>query len=136
MVFAARGSGCWHSRGAELIQSQVSNRSLEDGLFLVSQVDSFGERNAQNSYLALEKQTYITRSWGDGYGYLLIATGRAELMVDPIANAWDLAAVQPVVEEAGGKFTSWKNEPTVFGGDGVGSNGKVHAQALKILSNC
>lgn len=134
-VFAARTAGCWHTRqGSEPSRCQVSNRALEDGLFVVSQVDSFRERGAEAAYLNLEKAAYITRSWGDGYGYLLIATGRAELMVDPIANAWDLAAVQPVVEEAGGKFTSWSNEPTVFGGDGVGSNGKIHAQALAALS--
>jgi histidinol-phosphatase len=54
-------------------------------------------------------------------------------MVDPIANPWDLAAVQPVVEEAGGKFTSWSGDSTVFGGDGVGSNGLVHADVLDML---
>lgn len=133
-AFAARGTGCWHSqRGAAAKQAKVSSRTLADGLFVVSQVDSFAERGAEASYKALEKSAYVTRSWGDGYGYLLIATGRAELMVDPIANPWDLAAVQPVVEEAGGKFTSWKNEATVFGGDGVGSNGMIHEEALATL---
>lgn len=134
IVFAARGMGAWHAaRGGELTRCQVSQRPLSDGLFVVSQVDSFAGRNAMQAYHELEQAAYVTRSWGDGFGYLLVATGRAELMVDPIANPWDLAAVQPVVEEAGGKFTSWDGQPHVFGGDGVGSNGLVHAQALEIL---
>ncbi|MFK7735269.1 MAG: inositol monophosphatase family protein [Pirellulaceae bacterium] len=134
IVFATKGKGAWHSvRGSAPQQCRVSSRSLEDGLFLVSQVDTFQKRNAEHCYLELEKQAYITRSWGDGYGYLLIATGRAELMVDPIANSWDLAAVQIVVEEAGGRFTSWKGAPTVFDGDGVGSNGTNHEMAVNML---
>lgn len=136
IVFAARGSGAWHSiRQGELRRCQVSSRKLEDGLFVVSQVDSFAEREAGQGFRALEQTAYITRTWGDGYGYLLIATGRAELMVDPIANPWDLAAVQPIVEEAGGRFTSWDNQPTVFGGDGIGSNGLCHQQALELLKS-
>jgi histidinol-phosphatase len=134
IVFAAKGKGAWHSvRGSKPKKCQVSSRNLEDGLFLVSQVDTFRERNAESSYAELEKKAYITRSWGDGYGYLLVATGRAELMVDPIANPWDLAAVQIVVEEAGGRFTSWNGKPTVFDGDGVGSNGTNHEMAVNIL---
>ncbi len=135
VVFAARGSGAWHSvRGAACQRCHTSKRSLEDGLFVVSQVDGFAARGAGDAYLQLEKAAYITRSWGDGYGYLLVATGRAELMVDPVANPWDLAAVAPVIEEAGGRFTDWAGQPTVFGGDGVGSNGPVHDQALAALA--
>ncbi len=136
IVFAARGAGAWHSVQCSPPQAcRVSTRKLEDGLMVVSQVDTFSRRGAFARYQSLERAAYITRSWGDGYGYLLVATGRAELMVDPIANPWDLAAVQPVVEEAGGRFTSWEGQPTVFGGDGVGSNGHVHAQALAELQS-
>ncbi len=135
IVFAARGCGAWHSaRGSKLKRCQVSQRPLEEGLFVVSQVDNFSHRDAMSGYKALEAAAYVTRSWGDGYGYLLVATGRGELMVDPIANPWDLAAVQPVLEEAGGRFTDWSGQPTIFGGDGVGSNGRVHEQALQLLA--
>jgi histidinol-phosphatase len=136
IVFAGRGLGAWHATASspDITQCQVSNRPLSEGLFVVSQVDTFAARDAADAYLRVEKEAYITRSWGDGYGYLLVATGRAELMVDPIANAWDLAAVQPVVEEAGGRFTDWQGNPTVFGGEGVGSNGLVHDTALRLLA--
>ena len=134
IVFAARGCGAWHSaKGSVPQRCQVSTRKLEDGMFLVSQVDTFDRRGASDGFRTLQQSAYVTRTWGDGYGYLLIATGRGELMVDPIANPWDLAAVQPVVEEAGGKFSSWDGKPHVFGGDGIGSNGLVHEQALQAL---
>lgn len=134
IVFAARGCGAWHSaHGSDPRRCYVSARKLEEGMFLVSQVDTFDRRGADEGFRQLQRSAYVTRTWGDGYGYLLIATGRGELMVDPIANPWDLAAVQPVVEEAGGKFSSWDGKPHVFGGDGIGSNGLVHEQALLAL---
>ncbi len=134
IVFAARGIGAWHAANNQAAaRCSVSQRELADGLFVVSQVDSFAKEDAWQAYRNLEAAAYITRSWGDGYGYLLVATGRAELMVDPIANPWDLAAVQPIVEEAGGQFTDWQGQPTVFGGNGVGSNRLVHPLALELL---
>ncbi|MCA9125464.1 MAG: histidinol-phosphatase [Planctomycetales bacterium] len=137
IIYAVRGQGAWHSKQDQIPQRcEVSQKSLEDGLFVVSQVDSFGKRGAEQAYRSFEKTAYVTRSWGDGYGYMLVATGRAELMVDPIANPWDLAAVQPIVEEAGGKFSSWRGEPHVFGGDGLGCNAAVYDYALEVLKEC
>lgn len=133
VVCATIGLGAWHSTGGNFSQCQVSDKPLDRGLFVVSQVDSFAEHGFGEGYRKVEQTAYITRSWGDGYGYLLVATGRAEVMADPIANPWDLAAVQPVVEEAGGKFTSIAGESTFAGGNGVGTNGSVHQQVLKLL---
>ena len=61
-------------------------------------------------------------------------TGRADIMVDPICNAWDVAAILPVVVEAGGEFTDWKGNPTVRGGDGLGTNGLLHEATRRILA--
>ena len=134
IALAARGHGAWHAApNLPIARCRVSTRPLDQGLFVVSQVDSFAQRGAADRYHALERAAYVTRTWGDGYGYLLVATGRAELMVDPIANPWDLAAVQPIVEEAGGKFSSWDGQPHAFGGDGVAGNPPPHAQALTLL---
>ena len=91
---------------------------LADGLLFTSQVDTFAQRGAAAAFDALQqKAAYITRTWGDCYGYLLVATGRAEVMVDPILNVWDAAAVQPIVEEAGGTFTDWQGHPTIHAGE-------------------
>ncbi len=135
IVFAARGFGAWYSRqGRPASRCQVSNRLLEQGLFLTSQVDTFGKRGSQHCFERLQQKAYITRTWGDGYGYLLVATGRAEAMVDPIANPWDLAAVQPIIEESGGRFSDWKGRPTVFGGDGIGANLAAYDEVLRTIS--
>ena len=135
MVVAARGLGSWHRNGqSEWSRARVSSRqSLAEAVFVSSQVDSFDERGASEAYKRLERDCWITRTWGDGYGYLLVATGRADVMIDPICNAWDVAAILPVVKEAGGNFTSWKGESTVRGGDGVGTNGRLHLAVLERL---
>jgi len=73
----------------------------------------------QTSTKSLKKQRWLTRSWGDGYGYLMVATGKADVMVDPECNAWDVAAILPIVSEAGCKFSDWAGNATTRGGDGV-----------------
>jgi histidinol phosphatase-like enzyme (inositol monophosphatase family) len=139
LVVGIRGHGAWYGQdrgtGVRLLQpTRVSNVSdLSEGLFVVSQVDNFGKRNAQTAYESLERHAYVTRSWGDGYGYLLVATGRAELMVDPIVNPWDIAAVAPVILEAGGRFSSWSGSYDIHAGHCFASNGHVHDLALTAL---
>lgn len=136
IIVAANGLGCWHQKGsgAEWSQAKVSDRkSLSEAVFVSSQVDTFDERDAAQTYKTLERECWITRSWGDGYGYLLVATGRADVMIDPICNAWDVAAIMPVMLESGGEFTDWKGQRTVRGGDGVGTNGVLHDAVRKIL---
>jgi len=133
-VLAVRGRGAWWSVGGQPARrASVSQRPLAEGIFVTSQVDSFRKRNAWEGFLRMEQAAYVTRTWGDGYGYLLVATGRAEVMVDPIANPWDLAAAQAIVTEAGGTFSSWSGSPSYSAGDGVGSNGRVHAEVLAAL---
>jgi fructose-1,6-bisphosphatase/inositol monophosphatase family enzyme len=133
-VFASSGNGCFHWRGnGEPARASVSKRArLADGVFVTSQSDSFAKRGAAAAYEALEKAAYITRTWGDCYGYLLVATGRVEVMVDPVMNVWDAAAIQPILEEAGGTFTSWSGEPTIHAGEGIGTNKLVLEEVLAI----
>ena len=139
LAIGIRGQGTWYGQGTgsgkvNLAPARVSNvKDLAEGLFVVSQVDNFQRRNAQSAYEELERKSYITRSWGDGYGYLLVATGRAELMVDPVVNPWDVAAVAPVIVEAGGRFSSWAGEYNIRAGHGFASNGHVHEVALQAL---
>lgn len=136
-VFASVGNGCWHFRDDQQPrQAHVSARPrLADGLFVTSQVDSFARRGAAEAFHRLEKAAYVTRTWGDCYGYLLVATGRAEVMVDPILNVWDAAAVQPIIEEAGGTFTDWRGLPTIHAGEAIATNGLVLEEVLAITRN-
>ena len=123
-VFAAKGQGAWYERrGADPVRAQVSQRPLAEGLFLTTDERAFLKKRADGLevYQQLAEQAKLTRTWGDCYGYLLVAVGRAELMVDPFLHVWDAAALQPVLEEAGGHFVDWTGKPTIHGGDGLGA---------------
>lgn len=133
-IFAAKGQGAWHfQRGESPRPARVSSRKeLSDAIFITSQVDTFARRDAAEAYRQLESAAYVTRTWGDCYGYLLVATGRVDVMVDPMMSVWDAAALQPILEEAGGTFTDWQGNPTIHGGEGVGTNGHLLQQVLEI----
>jgi fructose-1,6-bisphosphatase/inositol monophosphatase family enzyme len=73
------------------------------------------------------------RTWGDGYGYALVATGRVEAMVDPVAAAWDVAAMPVIIGEAGGTFTDFAGATRVDGGSGLATNGRLHAEVLELV---
>lgn len=123
-VVAWRGGGCWWN-GRPARVSGVA----ELGSSLVNLSD-FPEDDALDPVLAAAG---LQRTWGDCYGYVLVATGRAEVMIDPVVNVWDVAAVQPIIEEAGGRFTDLGGEATIRGGNAVGSNGLVHDAALELI---
>jgi histidinol phosphatase-like enzyme (inositol monophosphatase family) len=117
-VVAARGEGCWHN-GARASVSTVA--SLSDATILGT--DQRFRRNPARSerYAALGARVAISQSWGDCYGYVLVATGRAELMVDDRLSPWDIAALVPIIEEAGGVLTDWQGRRGM-GADAVATN--------------
>lgn len=133
-ITAALGQGAWLHKGSDApTRVRVSDcPRLADGTFVTSQVSTFAARGAKDAFEQLEKAAWVTRTWGDCYGYLLVATGRAAVMVDPILNIWDAAAVQPILEEAGGTFTDWQGNPTIHAGEALGTNGRVLAEVLAI----
>ncbi len=138
MVYAARGTGCWHRIGdAQPKRCQVSDvAELSEAVFLTTSVRSYTtdrEPDGRPVYDRLESACRITRTWADAFGYLLIATGRAEVMIDAIMNLWDTAAVQPVVEEAGGRFFDWQGQPSVHSGESIATNGKLAEAVLEIV---
>ncbi|MBA63638.1 MAG: inositol monophosphatase [Planctomycetaceae bacterium] len=135
LIFAEVGFGSGYLQGdGDLIVPRVSSTtSLAESCFVTSQVSTYYEVDRAPQYLALEKEAYITRTWGDAYGYLLVATGRAEVMVDAVMNVWDAAAILPVMIETGGTFTDWNGKATIHGGEGIGTNGLVLEQVLAAI---
>ncbi len=133
-IHAAKGQGAWHFRGnSPPTAARVSTKkALADGVFVTSQIDSFEERGAAPVFEQLQRTAYVTRTWGDCYGYLLVATGRVELMVDPIMNVWDAAPLRIIMEEAGGTFTDWQGNATIHAGEGIATNGLILEEVLKI----
>ena len=127
IVFAATGHGCFHNDAPAKV-SAVDR--LEDALILTSGVMPAMARPALPT---LMRQCRISRTWGDAYGYHLVATGRAEIMADPKMNPWDCAAVIPVIQEAGGWCGSWAGEVTIDGGDLFATNAKLAGQVRQAL---
>jgi fructose-1,6-bisphosphatase/inositol monophosphatase family enzyme len=130
MVYARRGGGCfWNGRPARV--SAVSR--LADAVLLASDLDTFARFNRQDAFQRLIDATYFQRTWGDAYGYALVATGRAEVMLDPIMAVWDCGPLQVILEEAGGTFTDWRGTPTIFGGEALATNGALFAPVMALV---
>ena len=81
----------------------------------------------------LQRQVQARRTWGDAYGHILVATGRADIMLDPIMNVWDCAALLPILEEAGGTFTDWKGQRTIHGGNAISTNGTLFGSVMAVI---
>lgn len=123
-VIAARGGGAWHNG----VRCHVSpTAQLAEATVLVTDERAYGDAVKRASWQRLAQAAGIARSWGDCYGYVLVATGRADAMVDPKMNPWDAAAVLPIIEEAGGVFTSYAGDRTAFGGDVIATNAALAA---------
>lgn len=118
-VAAAPGEGCWWN-GARARVSAVAD--LAGATALITDDRFLGNPGRFAQWQALASRAGVVRTWGDCYGYLLVATGRAEIMVDDIMNPWDAAALQPIITEAGGAFTAWNGVATAFGGSVIASN--------------
>ncbi|MGO8969590.1 MAG: inositol monophosphatase family protein [Myxococcaceae bacterium] len=129
LVVAARGAGCfWNGSLA-----RVSNVArLAEATVLATDERFAGNVPQSTRWNRLVDMAAQARSWGDCYGYLLVATGRAEVMVDGVMAPWDAAALKPIVEEAGGVFTDWKGQRTAFGGDTIATNHAL-AEAVRDL---
>ena len=88
---------------------------------------------SEKAFLDLVAQTHRQRGFGDFYGFVLVAQGSGELMVEQGVHVWDIAAVKPIVEEAGGIMTDWDGVPNVHRPDVIASNSRLHERALAVL---
>jgi histidinol phosphatase-like enzyme (inositol monophosphatase family) len=129
LVCAAAGLGCrWNGRPA-----RVSNvAKLEDAIVVASSITSSMGRS--DAFEQLAARTRFQRTWGDAYGYVLVATGRAEIMLDATIKPWDCAPMPPILQEAGGRFTTWAGEASIWGKDSLATNAALHQQVLAVLA--
>ncbi|MBM3885652.1 MAG: histidinol-phosphatase [Gemmatimonadetes bacterium] len=126
LVAAAPGAGCWWN-GRRASVSSIA--ALETATVLITDDRTFPTAAQTAGWRHLAETARIARGWGDCFGYLLVATGRAEVMVDPIMNPWDAACFQPIIEEAGGVFTDLTGRRTAFGGQVIATNAALAAAA-------
>jgi histidinol-phosphatase len=129
-VYAAAGEGCWWD-GRRARVSPVG--ALADALVLTTDVENIERTGRGDEWDRLRRKAGTTRTWGDCYGHALVATGRAEAMVDPIMSIWDAAALRPIIEEAGGVFTDWSGAPTHDGGSAISTNARLAGAVRDLL---
>ena len=131
LVAAAPGAGCWWN-GSRCRVSSVS--AVADATVLTTD-ERFPDRPERAAgWRALARRASVSRTWGDCFGYLLVATGRAEAMCDGTLSIWDAAALQPIIEEAGGVFTDWLGAPTAFGGSAIATNRLLAEDVRSLLA--
>jgi histidinol phosphatase-like enzyme (inositol monophosphatase family) len=130
LIAAAPGEGCW-CNGVRCRVSSVG--TLREAAVLTTDARFSDQASRRDGWRALAEQAAVARTWGDAYGYLLVATGRAEVMVDPVMNPWDAAPFLPIIEEAGGVFADWSGQRTVFGGSAIATNNALAADARRVL---
>ncbi len=127
-VYAGRGLGCFVNGEP----THVSARDRLAGSYLSTSGFDYWPETA---LLAVQRSGLFMRTWGDGFGYALVATGRVEVMVDPSAAHWDLAAMPVIIGEAGGRFSDYAGDTRPDGGNGVASNGRFHDEVLALLNS-
>lgn len=128
-VSAAQGLGT-HLNGQPCHVSRTAD--LKDATISMTSVSRMLKGQAEG-VAKLAASCGLARAWGDCYGYMMVATGRADVMIDPIMNIWDAAALYPVVTEAGGGFSTWDGTPGV-GDSVVASNGLLHDAVVRALT--
>lgn len=107
---------------------------VEDAIALTSSHYAAWEHADGAAYEGLIRRTRQYNTWGDCHGYFLVATGGADLMLDPIMSVWDLMALIPVVEGAGGRITDWQGNDPVGGASAVATNGELHEAVITALN--
>jgi len=134
-LHAMKGQGAWHYRGdSEATRTSVSkNPLISEAVLATSQVETFDRMGLSETWDRLANEVYFCRTWGDVYGYLLLATGRIDVMVDAELNIWDAAAVMPIIQEAGGTFTDFNGEAKIDTGNAIASNGPFHNRLLELV---
>ncbi|MGZ3437223.1 MAG: inositol monophosphatase family protein [Gemmatimonadaceae bacterium] len=130
-IVAARGEGCWWN-GSRAAVSTVAE--LSEARLVTTDARFLRDEARRERWTRLQNGVRTMRTWGDCYGYLLVATGRADIMVDDVISDWDGAAFMPIITEAGGEFTDWRGRATAFGGDAIATNGKLGGIVREILA--
>ena len=135
--WGAKGLGAFTGRswvGARRIRvSEVAD--LADASISYSSLSGWAARGQLRAFMRLTQQAWRTRAYGDFWSYMLVAEGAVDVAAEPELQLYDMAALVPIVEEAGGSFTSLHGEPGPWGGCALATNGLLHADVLEVLDS-
>ena len=130
IVSAAKGLGCFFNGEPTRVSG---TEKLADALLLSTDFSSCARYGFGRAAELLQARARASRTWGDCYGYVLVATGRADVMLDPVMNLWDCAPLLPIMEEAGGSFTDWHGVRTAAGGNAIATNGILFDEVMSLI---
>jgi len=135
--WAATGTGAWTGRGlTKASRCRVSDVSrIEDASFSYSEVAEWADKGLLPGFLRLARSAWRTRAYGDFWSHMLVAEGAVDFSAEPEVSLWDLAALQIIVEEAGGVFTDLAGQAAPDRGSAVCTNGWLHDQVLSCLGD-
>ncbi len=135
--WASKHGGAWTGRSllkaSECHVSDVSR--LDDASLSYSSLAGWDDRDRLDAFVALTRRCWRTRAYGDFWSYMLLAEGAVDLAAEPDLQLYDMAALDVIVREAGGVFSSLDGTPGPLGGDALASNGRLHEQALAFLGS-
>lgn len=110
------------------------NKNLAEATLLYTCPVTLAAEGYRAALEKLEGRVRLVRSWGDCYGHFMVATGRADIMLDPVLSPWDIAALRPCVEGAGGRLTDREGRVQVLGESAISTNGLLHEEVIEILN--
>jgi histidinol-phosphatase len=134
--WAAEGTGAWTGRSLSAARRLAVSgvRTLEDASLSYASLRGWEDRDLGDEFLELTRTVWRSRAYGDFWSYMLVAEGAVDIACEPELALYDMAALVPIVVEAGGRFTSLDGVDGPFGGNAVASNGLLHEATLKALS--
>lgn len=132
MIYAASGKGCfWNGRPARV----ATTGSLAKSFIGFTGAESFEPAGRFAAWQRFLRTSYCSVGWSDAYGHALVATGRMEVMLDPVLNPYDCAPFPPILREAGGYFGDWSGHETIYGGEGLSTTQALLPQVLDLIQN-
>jgi myo-inositol-1(or 4)-monophosphatase len=131
MLCAATGEGCWWN-GRRTFVSSVDR--LDQAALTFTGLPNLQSEERRAAWDNLLRRVGYCAGWTDAYGYLLVATGRTEVALDPVMASWDCGPFPPILQEAGGYFGDWKGNRTIYGGEALATNNALLPQVLSIMN--
>ena len=130
MLAAATGEGCrWNGRPAKVSEATT----LREGILTHANAASFETVGRDEAFIRLQRAAGYCAGWADAYAYLLVATGRAEVALDPIMSPWDCSPFPPIFREAGGYFGDWDGKETIYAQEALATTQVLLPEALGLI---
>jgi myo-inositol-1(or 4)-monophosphatase len=130
MIAAAAGHGCWWN-GRRARVSQL--HELDRAFVTFTNLPGFQQYNRAAEWERVKQVTYYQAGWTDAYGYMLVATGRTHLCLDPVMETWDAAPFPPILQEAGGYFGDWQGNVSIYAREGMATTQVLLPSVLSVL---